>query len=148
MSFIATIRYAVCSSAAMICLFAASGAEAGNGRDPLVIRGIGPESWAPEPYSAYGEGSRDHFVRGAHHSARRSYAPRWTADFRPIHRGLGRRAVFYGSYGGVYHSGRPYDDSYRPAAYSAADAFPPPPPPSYGYFDELPCREPANFARR
>jgi hypothetical protein len=116
MSFIATIRQAACSSAAVLCLFAASGAEAGGRHDPLVIPGIGPQSYGREPVYA-----DDYDERGPRHS-RPSYARHVFAHAPPV----GRRMARYGA------PVNPYDrEDFRPAAYTAADADAPPPR-SYG----------------
>lgn len=133
MRFIATIR-SLAYSGAMIGLIACGDAAAGGAPAPVVVHGMGA---APRPSAPHivetGDGGRyvpsDHRA-GYHHTARPS------PHVRQGHDGRHHGAVPYGAYGGVYHNayseGR-YDGDYRPAAYSAADAYLPPPPRSYGY---------------
>lgn len=101
-------------------------AEAG-GRAPVVIRGIDSERALD---AAYAPSIRIRLPQaGVAHSRhyRHSLAPaRRYRLARPAFPALS------------LHSGRRYDDSYRPAAYNAADAFPPPAPAYPPPFDETP----------
>jgi hypothetical protein len=103
--------------AAVFSSFLAGGALAAP-RDPLVVPGIGPgSSSAAFRYPRYS-------ARRTHPLARRHFrfwiaenGPRAapTAGFTPLRFG-----------GAILEAPRLYDDDYRPAAYTAADAYPPP----------------------
>jgi hypothetical protein len=98
-------------------------------RDPLVIPGIGPES---SPAPSY----RPRYAVPA-----AAYpAPRRTARYRieeqrprPLRVAVFAPAPFADE---VWDAPRFYDDEYRPAAYNAADAFPPPARP---WLSPAPC---------
>jgi hypothetical protein len=87
-------------------------------RDPLVIPGIGPEY---APAAVY----RPRQSPAAAYPASRRHARYWIAEARP-------RSVRVAAFaptrfeGERWEAPRPYDDEYRPAAYNAADAYPPP----------------------
>lgn len=111
MRFIATINLIACSGAVSIGLVAsAASAEGYYGRraSPHVIE-------ASDVVPTRHAGAARHFVRQGRHAYR---AAPLASDSGVFYRANGERR---------------YDDSYRPAAYNAADAYPPPPPPAYGY---------------
>ncbi|MBY6240330.1 hypothetical protein [Methylosinus sp. Sm6] len=94
-------------------------------RDPLVVPGIGPES---SPAAAY---RPRHSSPAVAYSAPRRHVRYRVAEQRP-------RVVRVASFaprpfvGETWDAPRPYDDEYRPAAYNAADAYPPPARPWLG----------------
>lgn len=68
--------------------------------------------------------------------ARHSAARHFIAQGRQAYSGQAYGGAPLSSYGGVFYRAngeRRYEESYRPAAYNAADAYPAPLPPAHGY---------------
>jgi hypothetical protein len=104
----------------------ASGLFAGGApaaaRDPLVIPGIGPISWADRNPAYFGPS----YAPSARSVRRRAHSPYWAEGVRPrpVRAAFAAPRRFHG-----WAPPNPYDDEYRPAAYNGADPFPPPPRP-------------------
>lgn len=134
----ATILPAILAAA----LAAAPAQSFAGARGPLVIRGLGPENFAPP--SDHVRPARPHYLssrwRGEEPADAPSHEPAYAPAWRPAQPSVyGQIAPAHPLYRIRYaRAENPYDRAYRPGAYSAVDPFPPQPAPSGYFLDEGP----------
>jgi hypothetical protein len=118
------MRSSVKFTIAVVSTMLAGGALAAP-RDPLVIPGIGPETSPAAAYRPrYAAPAAPRYSAAATYPAPRRAHRYWVAEARPR-----VRVAAYAPRrldAPVWDAPRFYDDEYRPAAYNAADAYPPP----------------------